>query len=284
MSQTVKTITVTGPATAQNAPVALVVPLGDQVVDLEDYPNQRCYFPCQKVKTHNLHLTRCNLGLPLYLERKPLVRCLKNQRLLALPAIVLELPEDYLVTRHRYDESPSDCYLRHMKHDARDAKAEAKLDNVWLKSHTNFGSLTLLFRQPVAALQVRGKDGDWKWVKAHNSNVTVNVADALEFLTNGSLKSSIRRVMVPPPDQAGVDRLDVLYFVPPEDSLELRPVQSEVLDRLGCDQYRTAEMAGITAGQWVKARVRAGVSRTDRARSEIPDQEIVHGAKAKSYA
>ncbi|EXF84185.1 flavonol synthase [Colletotrichum fioriniae PJ7] len=203
-------------------------------------------------------------------------------RLLTLFAIILELPEDHFAARHRYDEALSDCHLRYMKYHARDVETNERLENVWVKGHTDFGSLTLLFRQPVAALQVRGKDGSWKWVKPYDGSITVNVADALEFLSNGFLKSSIHRVVAPPPDQAGIDRLGVLYFVRPEDSLELRPVQSKVLERLGYNADENAAVAGITAGEWVKARVRAGVNR-NQARSEVSEQEIVRGVKAKYY-
>jgi isopenicillin N synthase-like dioxygenase len=46
------------------------------------------------------------------------------------------------------------------------------------------GSLTLLFRQPVAALQVQTKDKSWKWVRPHQDALTVNIADALHFMTS----------------------------------------------------------------------------------------------------
>lgn len=206
------------------------------------------------------------------------------QKLLALFAIVLELPENYFAAHHRYDEALSDCHLRYMKYHARDAATNARLENVWVKGHTDFGSLTLLFRQPVAALQVRGPDGGWRWVKPHDGSITVNVADALQFLTNGFLKSSVHRVVAPPPDQAGIDRLGVLYFVRPEDSLELKPVESKVLARLGYEADDEAQLAaGITAGEWVKARVKAGVDRSKEARSEVSEQEILKGVKAKYY-
>lgn len=205
------------------------------------------------------------------------------QKLLALFAIVLELPEDYFAHFHRYDEL-SDCHLRYMKYHARDGETNAKLNNVWVKGHTDFGSLTLLFRQPVAALQVRSQDGGWKWVKPLDGSITVNVADALQFLTNGFLKSSIHRVVVPPPDQSGVNRLGVLYFVRPEDSLELRPVESKVLERLNYQPDPDSQVAnGITAGEWVKARVKAGVDKSKVARSEVGEQEILKGLKAKYY-
>ena len=169
-----------------------------------------------------------------------------------------------------------------MKYHARDAATNAKLDNIWVKGHTDFGSLTLLFRQPVAALQVRGAEGSWKWVKPYDGSITVNVADALQFLTNGFLKSSIHRVVAPPPDQAGIDRLGVLYFVRPDNNLPLKPVDSPVLKRLGY-KSETSEFEGITAGDWVKARVKAGVDRSKEARSEVSEQEILNGVKVKYF-
>ncbi|KAI3215137.1 hypothetical protein DTO012A9_10313 [Penicillium roqueforti] len=144
-------------------------------------------------------------------------------KLLVLFAIILELPEDYFLKVHRYGEK-SDCHLRYMKYHRRPDEENEKAAGIWSKGHTDFGSLTLLFRQPVAALQVRTPEGEWKWVKPYPGSITVNLADSLHFLTNGFLKSSIHRVVAPPPDQRDVDRLGVLYFVRPEDSLELRPV------------------------------------------------------------
>lgn len=196
-------------------------------------------------------------------------------------ALVLELPEDFFLQRHRYDEK-SDCHLRYMKYHHRTAEQNRVLENVWVKGHTDFGSLTLLFRQPVAALQVRTPEGQWKWIKPYPQSITVNLADSLEFLTNGFLKSSIHRVVAPPPDQADIDRLGVLYFVRPEDSLELRPIVSSVLQRLGYDKVKDDTTVGITAGEWVKARVAKGVAK-DKPRHDVTEQEIIGGKAAKYY-
>lgn len=119
-------------------------------------------------------------------------------------------------------------------------------------------------------------------MKPYPGSITVNLADSLEFLTNGFLKSSIHRVVAPPPDQAGVDRLGVLYFVRPEDDLELRPVASAVLARLGYDQVTDSGAVGITAGEWVKARVARNVART-KAKSEVVEEEIIKGKSVKYY-
>lgn len=202
-------------------------------------------------------------------------------KLLVLFAIILELPEDYFLKLHRYDEK-SDCHLRYMKYHRRTEEQNRLLDNVWVKGHTDFGSLTLLFRQPVAALQVRTPAGEWNWVKPYPGSITVNLADALEFLTNGFLKSSVHRVVVPPPDQQGIDRLGVLYFVRPEDDVQLRPIESEVLKRLGYNESTDDSVVGITAGAWVKARVAKGVAK-DGPRSELEEQVIIGGKTAKYY-
>ena len=203
------------------------------------------------------------------------------RKLLILFAIVLELPEDYFLKHHRYEEK-SDCHLRYMKYNARSQEENAKLGETWVKGHTDFGSMTLLFRQPVAALQVRSADGSWKWVKPYPGSITVNLADSLEFITNGFLKSSIHRVVAPPPDQAGIDRLGVLYFVRPEDSMKLKPVESAVLKKLGLEPEQGGAASDITAGEWVKARVAKGVAR-GKVRSETKDEEILPGEKAKYF-
>jgi len=201
------------------------------------------------------------------------------RKLLVLCAIVLELPEDAFLKHHRYDEK-SDCHLRYMIYRQRSAEDNAKLGETWVKGHTDFGSMTLLFRRPVAALQVRSEaDGKWKWVKPHPGSITVNLADSLELVTNGFLKSSVHRVVAPPPDQANQDRLGVLYFARPEDSMKLQPVQSALLEKLGL-AFKPGEASEYSAGDWVKARVKGGVT-GGKARSEVKEEEILPGVKTK---
>jgi isopenicillin N synthase-like dioxygenase len=168
-----------------------------------------------------------------------------------------------------------------MKYHARSPEENAGLGDTWVKGHTDFGSMTLLFRQPVAALQVRNADGGWKWVKPYPGSITVNLADTLEFVTNGFLKSSVHRVVRPPPDQAGIDRLGVLYFVRAEDDMPLKAVESAVLKKLGLNPEQGAAKE-YTAGEWVKARVANGVGR-GKVRSEQKEEEILPGVKAKYY-
>lgn len=179
-------------------------------------------------------------------------------KLFTLFAIVLELPENHFTDLHRYNGDHS-SYLRYMKYHSRTPEQNKSLDNIWLKGHTDFGSLTLLFRQPIVALQVRTPKGEWKYVKPYPESITVNVADTLQFLSNGFLKSSIHRVVAPPPDQAHLDRLGVIYFVRAGENVVLKGAKSRVLDReglLASDDPKDS----ILAKDWVAARTIANIS------------------------
>ncbi|KAJ6115210.1 hypothetical protein N7486_000988 [Penicillium sp. IBT 16267x] len=112
-------------------------------------------------------------------------------KLLTLFAIILELPEDYFLKVHRYDEK-SDCHLRYMKYHRRSNEENEKAAGIWSKGHR--------LRQPNSTLSPTSR------------------------CAAGSDSGGIHRVVAPPPDQRDVDRLGVLYFVRPEDDLELRPV------------------------------------------------------------
>ena len=72
--------------------------------------------------------------------------------------------------------------------------------------------------------------------------IIVNVADALEFLSGGYLRSTVHRV-VRPPEQAGQPRLSLIYFARPQADVKLRPVESPLLKRLGLQ--REGESRGV---------------------------------------
>lgn len=216
-------------------------------------------------------------------------------RLLYLCGMVMELddPEE-LWRKHNYDEA-SQCHLRYMLYHPRTPEElkvmeENKLEeNVY--GHTDFGSLTLLMRQPVAGLQVKIEDGSgekkWKWVRPVPNSLTVNVADTLSFLTGGYLKSTIHRVVLPPEDQRHIPRYGVIYFSGPDDSTLLRPVESPVLHRLegkegeSSLQRRDLPPDTTTAGEWV--RVRFGS--IDKNYQTNKDNAVSVGAReVKAYA
>ncbi|KXH65253.1 2OG-Fe(II)oxygenase superfamily protein [Colletotrichum salicis] len=139
------------------------------------------------------------------------------------------------------------------------------------------GSLTLLFRQPVAALQVLTNDGTWKWVRPQTDALTVNIADALQFLTNGYLKSSIHRVVAPPKDQAHTDRLGVIYMVRIEDNTDLIPIkESPVLQNLGLTEGAIlgSDRKPVQAGERVRERIIKNIGA-----NSVNDLEVIKGVK-----
>ena len=210
------------------------------------------------------------------------------RRLLILSAIIMELPDEEALWRLHDYESQSQCHLRYMLYHPRSPEELAIMKehniehNVY--GHTDFGTFTLLMRQPVAALQVRpyGQE-EWKWVKPLKGSITVNVADTLSFLTGGYLESSIHRVVLPPEDQRHVPRYGVIYFSGPNDDTLLKPVKSPLLEREEVEGNRNRAMPpeGVTAAEWV--RIRFGS--IDKNYANNKDNEVVvKSVEVKSWA
>ncbi|KAH8771608.1 hypothetical protein F5883DRAFT_456191 [Diaporthe sp. PMI_573] len=177
-------------------------------------------------------------------------------KLLKLFAIFLELPdEDQLVREHQYDVKGED-HLRYMHYAARSQEDNKKVGELYSPGHTDLGSITLLFRQPVCGLQILNNDGQWKWVRPVDGTITINTCDALTALTGGLIKSSIHRVHAPPQDQAQIDRLGVLYFARPNNHVVLDPLQnSPLLTRLGKATNVFTELGKhLTTEEWVRIR------------------------------
>jgi isopenicillin N synthase-like dioxygenase len=143
------------------------------------------------------------------------------------------LPDDQFVEGHRYEDE-CDSSVRYMLYHRRSKEENEALDNIYFRGHTDKGTLTFLFHQPIAALQAkRSTEADWEYLKIPAGTVAVNIADVLQFLTNGYLKSGFHRVMAPPQDQTHLDRLGLLYFVRPTDKLPWKPLDSPFLQKAG---------------------------------------------------
>lgn len=207
-----------------------------------------------------------------------------GRKLMTLMAIILELPETYFSSRHRYD-APSGCNLRFMKYNHYPPDILQQLtsnpnNTNLLRGHTDFGSLTLLFRQPVAGLQVLTPADTWQWVRPHPGSITVNIADSLDFMTAGYLKSSVHRVALPPADQAAYDRLGIVYFMRPEDDVSLEVVDSPVIKAAGSRASLGPATKGMTAGEWCRERVK---NNTRSTLEELDRPLVVNGVEIKKY-
>nr|XP_019009524.1 uncharacterized protein I206_06173 [Kwoniella pini CBS 10737]OCF48305.1 hypothetical protein I206_06173 [Kwoniella pini CBS 10737] len=175
------------------------------------------------------------------------------ERLLIIFAIVLELEDErYFVNRHQYEIRGED-HLRYMLYTARDEEINKKAQELYSTGHTDLGSITLLFRQPVAGLQVLNSDGSYRWVKPVKG--TVSTADTLSLLSGRYFKSSIHRVSVPPADQQHLDRLGVLFFIRPNNNVPVEVVKnSPLLQREGVYDSLEERSEPLDVGTWVKER------------------------------
>ncbi|KAH9903173.1 Clavaminate synthase-like protein [Cubamyces lactineus] len=202
--------------------------------------------------------------------------------LLRMLAQGMELPEETFVHLHNFG-SPTETSARMMKYYPRLAEEEARTNNVWLKGHTDIGTITILWSQPVSGLQILCPDGKWRWVRHIDNALTVNIGDSMEFLSGGYYKATIHRVRQPPADQAGYARLGVFYFGMADDDVVLRPrMESPMLQRVGVAarfdlahaptmlQYRT----GVTSAY--------GVSKLSK-RDDGHEEEVIHGVVVKHF-
>lgn len=172
--------------------------------------------------------------------------------LLRLFAIVLQLPdEEYLARQHTYEEKSED-HFRYMLYHPR-TEEEWKASNYGKGGgHTDLGTVTLLFRQPVVGLQILGEDNNWTYVSAQPGTITVNLADTISHLTGGWLKSSVHRVVAPPEDQRQYKRTGVLYFARPHNHTLLAPItDSPVLQKAG---VKPRFEKPVTMEEWVRAK------------------------------
>ncbi|KAG6917878.1 hypothetical protein DXG01_000648 [Tephrocybe rancida] len=201
------------------------------------------------------------------------------QPLLRLLALSLELPEDSLVDLHGFDTESESYRLR-------SEEEERQSGGIWFKGHTDFGSMTLLWSQPVSALQIRASDGTWKWVK-HVENAiiqVVNTGEAMDFLSGLYYKGTIHRVVQPPIDQRHLTRRSIVYFGFANDDVKLVPLkESPVLQRVGIKR-RCADEAAPTMEEWRKGRISAYGQTTLKAGEEAGVQEeIINGVLVKHY-
>ena len=95
-----------------------------------------------------------------------------------------------------------------------------------LAEHSDYGSITLLFPDNVGGLQVQTASGEFVEAVPIEGTVLVNVGDALQFMTDGKLKSTKHKVDLPTdPIKRKTARQSVAYFVNTNDDVVInRPL------------------------------------------------------------
>jgi len=202
--------------------------------------------------------------------------------ILRLLAICMELPEETFVDQHDFD-AKGESYVRFTRYYPRSEDDEQKTKNVWMKGHTDIGSVTVLWSQPISALQILCKDGKWRWIKHIDNALVINAGDAMEFLSGGFYTGTIHRVVQPPQDQRGLTRLGVFYFAMPHDDVKLVPhVESPVLQRHGVKR-RCDDADAPTMQSWRQGRVKGYGLVQLKKREDGHEEEFVDGLAVKHY-
>ncbi|KAI0634446.1 Clavaminate synthase-like protein [Trametes polyzona] len=244
-----------------------------------------------QIETYNTHRTVTELQShpkavqPFFPELRAFAEYNHNKILVPILQILargLELPEDSFAKMHGWEDD-SETYLRFMKYYPRGEDDEQKAKNVWLKGHTDIGTVTVLWSQPVSALQILCQDGKWRWIKHIDNALVVNIGDCMEFLSGGFYKGTIHRVRQPPADQRGYTRLGVIYFALANDNVRLAPmVESPVLRRVGIVR-RFDDDKAPTSHDYRTGRTAAyGMSKLTK-KDDVVEEQIIHGVAVRHY-
>ncbi len=116
--------------------------------------------------------------------------------------------------------------------------------------HTDFGTVTLLDREPgVAGLQVYSDDSGWVDAPFVPGALTVNIGDLLAHWSAGRWRSGRHRVLPPSPAAAQEDLVSLIYFGELDHDALVRP--------LGPPLGSRADLPTVTSGDFIRERLDA---------------------------
>jgi isopenicillin N synthase-like dioxygenase len=165
--------------------------------------------------------------------------------LLRAIARYLGLPEDYFDDKVRNGNS----ILRPIHYYPIDRPETVPPDAVRAAEHGDINLITLLMGASAEGLQALRKDGKWIPITALPEQLVVNVGDMLERLTNEELKSTIHRVINPPPHLMNTPRYSIPFFMHPRSEMSLDALP-------GCvSAEHPRKWEAITAGEFLEQRL-----------------------------
>ena len=160
-------------------------------------------------------------------------------------ALYLHLPETYFDGKIQNGNS----ILRPIHYYPIENPESVPADAVRAAEHGDINLITLLMGASADGLQVLRHDGKWIPITALPNQLVVNVGDMLERLTNGKLKSTIHRVVNPPPDRMNAPRYSIPFFMHPRSETSLAALKECV------DPDHPKKWDDITAGEFLNQRL-----------------------------
>ncbi|KAK0635176.1 hypothetical protein B0T17DRAFT_482301 [Bombardia bombarda] len=168
--------------------------------------------------------------------------CLKINTLLG---IGLEInPPSFFTTAHLRENGASGTILRLLHYPPLTSISTAESSDVRAGAHSDYGSITMLFRlKGQAGLEILTQDNKtWAPVPVcppgtendPSPPILVNIGDLLSYWTNGLLRSTVHRVVFPPAGTSAIEgetgtepRYSIAYFCHPVGTSPLTAVPSE---------------------------------------------------------
>ncbi|KAK6362852.1 hypothetical protein TWF730_000305 [Orbilia blumenaviensis] len=133
-----------------------------------------------------------------------------NAALTMLRSLSASISPDELFENYHQKSKQSDSGLKLVYEPCIPKKAEV-LEN----KHTDSGTLTILFAEELG-LHVQLLDGSWGYTPSISGCAVVHVADSLQFMSGGRLRSPVHRVTQPV--DGFMKRYFLSYFLRPEDA------------------------------------------------------------------
>ena len=145
--------------------------------------------------------------------------------------------------------------------DAKRGANEKKMPQLGAGAHTDYGTITLLFSDGVAGLQLYDKSasapgentGRWRDVEVAPGDVLVNTGDLMSLWSNGCYPSTLHRVQ---PRLSKPDRYSVAFFVDPDSSTRVSPLPS-CIDKADDQDAHPTSTHVVVAGEHIQARIEA---------------------------
>lgn len=131
-----------------------------------------------------------------------------GDRLMALIALSLELPEDHFVASHQVPML--NLRLVHYPPQA----ADAQFNQLGAGAHTDWGGITLLAQDDIGGLEVQNVAGEWIAARPIPDTFVINLGDLMARWTNGLYRSNMHRVKNT--NAQALDRYSIPFFYSPD--------------------------------------------------------------------
>lgn len=129
-------------------------------------------------------------------------------------ALALQLPESFFIEKHGQN-----LFLRLLHYPP--LPNSIAQEQIRAGEHTDYGSITLLFQDPIGGLEICTPENGWIPAPHIPETIVVNIGDAMQRWTNDELRSTPHRVVNPEGKLSYRSRYSVALFCDPNPQVEI---------------------------------------------------------------